>query len=474
MLLKLIKPEEWTEFKKFVASPVFNKGRNYESLVNILSKFHPEFDSDELTKQNIYKKIYPGKIFKESVMNTTLSGLNQMCEEFFLYQDFMNNPQRDMRLLRQYSKRGYKKRADKIAAKLEKQISKPAVSGLEYYERLEIFDSLDNYYTSYDNRKMRNYLLINSLLNLDYFFLLQTFTYQKELYSSAFFAESKFDETLAFQILKEINSDKLIEIIEKEDPENSILLSIYYLIVQNMGKDFDERNYNKLKKLVIINLKDFDFQSGKFLLLNLQVIITKRLNEGKKSFEKELYEISKLLIDGRYYDNDVNWFRASHFRTIVKIGISLNDLEYIEKFIENYYVRLEPNLRLPLKYFAAANVCFAKKLYDEALSNIMKADINNTLFKIDSKRMTAKIYYETGSFESLQSLLDAFAHFLKNIKTTDQIIIKRNKNFIKYLKMILKLKGSKSTSFEADHLIEILKKENVSEVNWLVEKLGVL
>ena len=72
-------------------------GRNYDGLLNFLSNYHPEFDSDELTKENIYKKLYPGKKFKESVINTVLSGLNQLCEEFFINQDFRNDQQRDMR-----------------------------------------------------------------------------------------------------------------------------------------------------------------------------------------------------------------------------------------------------------------------------------------------------------------------------------------------------------------------------------------
>lgn len=401
-----------------------------------------------------------------------LSGLNQMCEEFFLYQDFMNDQQRDMRLLRQYCKRGHKTKADKLFSKLETQLSRPGITGLDFYKRLEIFDSLDNYYTNYDKRKLRNRHLHRSLLNLDYYFILQTFTFQKELLSSAFYAEDISEESLDLKLLQKIDFNDLIETIEKEDPDSSFMLRIYFLIVKNLGKNFDESEYGKLKELVVENLKNIDFQSGKFLLLNLQVIITKRLNEGRKEFEKEFYEISKILVDGRFYDNDKNWFRASHFRTIVKLGINMNDMDFVEKFIENYYNRLEPNLRQPLKCFAVAHVCFAKKMYTEALNNIVKTDIDNLLFKIDARRLTAKIYFETDSTENLLPLLDAFAHFLKTIKSADHTIIRRNRNFIKYLKKLIKLKERKTDYFEADRLTDSLKNENVSEISWLLKKLS--
>ena len=470
--LKLINPEEWNDFRKFVASPFFNKGRSFEALVSVLTKYHPGFDSDELTKQFVYKKLYPGKIFKNSVINTLLSGLNQLCEEFFIYQDFRENPKRDLRLLRQYSKRGNKDRAEKISVKLEKNLSKPALSAKDFFGRMEFIDSLDFYYSSFDKRNLRYRHLIRSLRQLEYYFILQSSIFKKELITNSFYSENKIDETLSFRILNEINFEKLIEIIEKEDPENSVFLSIYYLIAKTLNNTFDDENYNKLRNLIIRNLKNIDFQSVKYLLLNLQLICTRRLNEGRKEYEKELYEISKILIDGKYYEKDENWFRASHFRTIVKMGISMNDIEYIEQFIHDYSRKLEPNLRIPHKNFAFANICFAKKMYSEALNYLNKTNLENTLYKIDLKRLTAKIYFETDSTENLLSFLDAFTHYLKNIRTIDQILINRNKKFIKYLKKIVKFKSSLSDSFELSNLQNSLLKENVSEKSWLLLKLS--
>ncbi|MCY7361776.1 MAG: hypothetical protein LH629_06865, partial [Ignavibacteria bacterium] len=287
--LKLINPEEWNDFRKFVASPFFNKGRSFESLVSVLTKYHPGFESDELTKQFIYKKLYPGKVFKESVINTLLSGLNQLCEEFFIYQDFRENPKSDLRLLRQYSKRGNEDRAEKLSLKLEKTISKPAISIKEFFERLDLIDSLDFYYSSFDKRILRYQHLIRSLRHLEYYFILQSSIFKKELITNSFYSENKIDETLSFRILNEMNFDKLIKIIENEDPENSVFLSIYYLIAKTLDNTFDDENYSKLRKLITLNLKNLDFQSVKYLLLNLQLICTKRINEGRKEYEKELY-----------------------------------------------------------------------------------------------------------------------------------------------------------------------------------------
>ena len=86
----------------------------------------------------------------------------------------------------------------------------------------------------------------------------------------------------------------------------------------------------------------------------------------------------------------------------------------------------------------------------------------------------AKIYYETDSLENLRPLLDAFAHYLKTIKSADQIIIRRNINFIKYLKKLIRLKEKNTDQSETDQLKDNIKKVNISEMRWLMKKISDL
>lgn len=129
---------------------------------------------------------------------------------------------------------------------------------------MEILDAMDTYYTSHDNRSIRNQHLIKSLLNLiiilsySHWFLKKNYTPVNSI------LKIKPDDTLPIKIYNEINFEKLIELIEKEDPENSLLLSIYFLIVKTYSDKFDDINYNKLRELIIENLKVFDFDTCKY------------------------------------------------------------------------------------------------------------------------------------------------------------------------------------------------------------------
>ncbi|MEO8666501.1 MAG: hypothetical protein ABI462_13500 [Ignavibacteria bacterium] len=54
-LLKVISGDEWNEFEKFVRSSYFNEGRKYAPLLKVLKPYHPSYDSEQFTKENIYK-----------------------------------------------------------------------------------------------------------------------------------------------------------------------------------------------------------------------------------------------------------------------------------------------------------------------------------------------------------------------------------------------------------------------------------
>ena len=123
-ILSTLSQEEWKEFIKFVNSPYFNKGRNYSSLMKELKKFHPGFDSPKLTKEYLYKKIYKGKIYKETVMNTIISGLYSLAIDFLVQIDHMHKEfEKNIGLLYQLSSRNLTHIHNTEFQKIEKKIS---------------------------------------------------------------------------------------------------------------------------------------------------------------------------------------------------------------------------------------------------------------------------------------------------------------------------------------------------------------
>lgn len=53
--------QELREFRKFVRSPFHNNRKDVIRYYDALKKYSPEFNIDEIAKEDIFHKLYPGK-----------------------------------------------------------------------------------------------------------------------------------------------------------------------------------------------------------------------------------------------------------------------------------------------------------------------------------------------------------------------------------------------------------------------------
>lgn len=471
--LKLIQKNEWKDFEKFVFSPYFNKGRDYIPLLSLLKKFHPDFESEKLSKENLYKQLYKGKKYNENVMNTILSGLSIICEEFFLYQNFREKDSREIRLLNEYIKRGDETGAAKYSKLVQSGLSRIPRDSMDFFENLDKIDALQLYYAMIYKKGKRCEVLIEGIKNLICFTMLQSFIFKKEiLLNDKRYLESDSGSAIADKMMDSVDFEKLLDIIQKEDPVSFPILKIYYLVMKQLSDTENDDYYYEIRDLVSENLNTLEPDTGKRLLLNIMSICNMKSNSGKKEFIKESFQIMKKLVEEKYFD-DIHgtvYFPPSHFRNIVKAGIEVKETEWVENFVKDYSPKLEHSQTEPLMNFSLAKISFAKKNFDESLKYLGKVNTDNSIFKLDIKKLTSMIYYETGSFVNLNSLLNAYYQTVKIRNKKNENIFTRHRQFINYLKKLENIRnGSRDCSelhIQKEHLI----KDNVSEKNWLMEK----
>src|SRR5438034_704455 len=81
-LLKTLNKNEFKEFEKFVKSPFYNEGRNYENFFQILKKNYPDFDQDSITKEKIFNQLYPGKPYNDEIIRKIISNLLKLAKQY--------------------------------------------------------------------------------------------------------------------------------------------------------------------------------------------------------------------------------------------------------------------------------------------------------------------------------------------------------------------------------------------------------
>lgn len=80
-LSKLDEPE-FRKFRKFVESLYFNNNLKLIDLLYILSEFYPDFESLEMSKENIFKKLYKKDSIVMGTMHYLISELQSLLERF--------------------------------------------------------------------------------------------------------------------------------------------------------------------------------------------------------------------------------------------------------------------------------------------------------------------------------------------------------------------------------------------------------
>lgn len=93
-LLRIFTQDELKEFDKFIRSPFHNNRSDVILYLEILKKFHPEFNHIDLNKNKIYSVLYPSGQYRDDVIRRLSSNLYKLGEEFAAYRNFRNDKYR--------------------------------------------------------------------------------------------------------------------------------------------------------------------------------------------------------------------------------------------------------------------------------------------------------------------------------------------------------------------------------------------
>ncbi len=475
-LLKAISAEEWKEFEKFAGSPYFNEGRNYIPLLKILKKFHPEFESDELTKEYIYKKLYPGKEYKATVLNSMFSRLYNIGEEFLIQTALKNNKYmiKEKLMISELSSRGISLKVNNTIESSLNYLNEKPFGLFDFKNLKELKFEILNMHMSNNERDKIYDALTDVLKFTTYGYFFDMNLYYSALYSQKNFWKGDFDKTNISAINDKLNIGEIVDLIEKEDPVYFIPIKLFYLSYMATKFPEDDKYYFDLKSLYVKESDKFDMIFREILLNNLWRLSAMKMVLGKNEFKYEAFEIRKLIVDQKIISLNAPYMKISDFRSTLVDALNVGELEWAEQFIENYIEMLHPEYREDVRNYSRARIYYEKGDYDKALEFAGKVNINQITFKLDIKNLTSKIYYDTNSTEPLYSLLNSYYQLINNSDSKNKDYLLRHKNFVKYLRKLVEISQLPDSRYELDNLKNEISSGNISSKTWLIKKIDNL
>jgi len=477
-VIKTFSAPELKQFRDFLRSPYHNSNKNVVKLFEEIKKFNPDFNGEKakklLTKEKIFKKLYPGKKYNDIVIRILFSDLIKLSEEFLTIQSLRNNPFDEYGLLlRELNGKGIDN--------LYKRTFKEAYSSINEYEDLrtkyqKLFEYEMNYIDHHLQRSKQQLITENVLTRSEYlvcFFILELAGNINDLVINEKTFNARFDFNMAYEFINRFDFEGFLKRMKEAGSLHYTIMLIYINMIAATMKEDDE-SYYEFKTSVFENYDKLSRHEAYNLLNNLETCCLIRRKYNPHKYEMENYQVYKLMLSKNnysYYGDDMGFQR---FKNILVNFTNLNKIAEVENFVNIYINKVSPAIKDNLHKYSLALIEFSKRNFTNSLQIIQKIKFDHFILKYDVKNLTLRNYYELKYFENAYSLIDTYKHFLLKNKSVSEFFRERYLNFTRFLIALIKCSNKKS-GFEIEKLKnEILNTQNVVSGAWILEKIDEL
>jgi hypothetical protein len=475
-LLKTLSKEEMKAFDKFVRSPFHNNRKEVTKYFLLLKKYYPSFSHQELIAGKIYKKIYPGKAYKDNVMRRLSSNLFQLAEDYLAISKFNKHKYPfSVSLLDSLTEHGLDDLFMKAYTNIISDFNKKKIDG----KTLEIKSFYENIYGSHNIIMGRTRDILTNIGDSGVYYILNFFAelprqlINLEVIKDDFNYELK--QNLIEKFILNFNLEGFLKGIDVSQNEYLKVLPLYIYQLLLFHYNENEKYYHLYKTAILKHRNILSDDGLSFHLTTLENYCHHKIMYGRHKYLNERYEVTRLkveenlLIHNGYIDLIIFW-------NVVTSGCGAKKLDYVEKFIREYGSKLMPEVREDVLNFCRARVHFERRQFEKALEEVNKVKYLQPPIELAVKTLLSKIYYEMDYAEQLISHIDTYRHYIINKKTNSKNIQDIRK-FLSYLQNLNTLKAepdSEKLSAVKQSLNDKDKIMDCSHKDWLLEKIEEL
>lgn len=417
-ILKGFSEEDITQFTDFVNSPFFNKNKSVSKMFVEMKKHYPGFETDNLKKENIWKKIYPGKTFNYGVMKNLIYELTKLLEEYLTIQPFRHSIQKNYFLLQGLSQKQILNLSEKKYSyfeKKEKEVFKEHNSYLFYHTYSELYqinltykinDKLSTDISEAESKFMAfrfAYCFIMITRDFTDHVVLNTFNKTGQL-------KNGFSD-IYFEIFNNQKVDKVIALLEKDFPNEHKMLIVYRNMFLAYMNAASFEHYIKFKNSVFESADFIPMEEIKLLSYKLKNLIAILRNNNKKNLNAESLEIYNFMVEREMHVRSNGTVPELEFNNYVSYLCEFNKAGKLEDFISKFANKVTPANKVNSYNYGMASLSFLKGNFNQSLNYILKLNNDYERLKISIRTLQVKCYYELNDYESFISLHNSFKKF---------------------------------------------------------------
>ncbi|MFZ1495588.1 MAG: hypothetical protein WAS72_00945 [Saprospiraceae bacterium] len=460
-LLKTFSSSELREFQDFISSPFYNKNEELLPLYTYLKKQAPDFDDKRLERAVVYKRVFKKDLNNEKHYHYVVSFLLKLAEQYIGLKEYATQaamPQ--CHIVAAYMKRDLEKHYHYALSQAESLLEKQPLRNADYhFQQYLLADVANSQFLRQRVHKLDSKLQL-AADSFDTYYISQKLKYIGEMLDRQKSVSAKY----SIQLLGELKT-----YLADRDFTATPSINIYYHLLLTLTTPDSVTHFFNLKKLVEQHTHQLSDEENKRLYSHLLNYTIQKIREGENSFLEECLQLYKRGIATQMlYENGI----LSHwtYKNMVKLGLRLEQFDWVEQFILEYNTHLKDDLRQNALDFNLAEYYYYKRDLDNALTHLNRVEFTDVFYTLDAKTMLAKIFYETEAQDTLQALIASFKIYLKRNPFISKNAQAPYQNFLKLLTQLAK----RDKHQKKELLDEINNTKFLAERSWLSECTAAL
>lgn len=450
-------------------SPFFNMNEALIRYFDILDKnIRKNKDLSSLENEKVWKKIYPKEPYNDVRFRKLNSDISKHFENFMAVKVMEN----DQTLTNSLKLRAYKERkisslysglVSHINTAKKSQINRSA----DYY--LDLFNIEKSIFGLHSDavRKSSSKDPVKGLnieeisLNLDVFYIAEKLRYYCTILSWK--RSYKVDKKIAG--IEFILKLAQIPLFSEYPP-----IKIYFTISRTISEEDNTEHYFKLKDLINQHIHHFPPDEAREIMDAAISYCVVKNNKGIEGFQDEVLTLYKTALKEEIILDKDGILSPIAYRNIALYAMRSNDLDWAEKFINEYSEKINPDFSENAKNFSLARLYFYKKDYDNVIDYLNAVQLNDFFYNVSVRTILLIAYYELEEWLPLESLLQSFNAWVNREKSLTKSKKSEYSKLIRFVRRLYRI-----PKFEKQKLEKLLNevKETPAIVSkaWLISKI---
>jgi hypothetical protein len=412
-----------------------------------------------LTKEAAHRFIFSdNQPFDDATMRYAMSFLLKLVKQFLIHKELKENElQQNLLLTKALKKRGADRTLEKHLAQTTAALKETAVQNgafhlADFQLHVEIFE---HRHRRRDAADLNLQALSDGLNN---FYATELLRWACVQLSHSSISKQQYAQPFLENLLEKIGDDTF-----KTTPS----VSAYFFAYRAL-KFSEEVDFQRLKEIIIVHAAVFPpLEIRDLYLLAINVCI-KKLNGGERQYEAAALDLYRNgLSNGALLDDGV--LSPYTYRNVANLAIKIGETTWAADFLNDFKEKLPVKERENLFRYNLAHLHFRKNNYPKAMELLRDVHLKEALQNLDARRMLMRMYYETGEYAALDSLLESFKIFIHRQKNLGY----HRENYLNLVKITRKLLQTDLKSRKANDKLrkEIEETMALTERDWLLSQL---